>query len=152
MRIWILAVSLLFVSIAYAGDSVDPVLDRLAKVDRFAFGGTGFAGVISSGEKDYRVILSRPSARLDFEKLFVIGNSQGKSYALMGIRTLDPGRFKQISRPLRGSSEEVVTQSGCIVYHESLGTVLNRIDAGSYLLYGSRQRGSKKQPLTTRNS
>ena len=137
MRIWILAVLLLFVNIAHAGDSGDPVLDRLAKVDRFAFGGTGYAGVISSGEKDYRVILSRPSALLDFEKLFVVGNSQGKSYALMGIRALDPGRFKQISRTLRGSTEEVVTQSGCIVYHESLGTVLKRIDYGAYSLYGS---------------
>lgn len=137
MRIWILAVSLLLVSIARAGDSVDPVLDRLAKVDRFAFGGTGYAGVISSGEKDYRVILSRPSALLDFEKLFAMGNSQGKSYALMGIRALDPSRFKQISRPLRGSTEEVVTQSGCIVYHESLGAVLKRIDAGAYFMYGS---------------
>jgi len=136
MRIWILAVSLLFVSIASAGDSVDPVLERLAKVDRFAFGGTGYAGVISSGEKDYRVILSRPSALPDFEKLFVTGNSQGKSYALMGIRALDPARFKQISRPLRGSTEEVATQRGCIVYHDSLGTVLKRIEAGSYFLYG----------------
>jgi hypothetical protein len=138
MRIWILAILLMFAGIAHAGDSVDPVLNRLAKIDRFAFGGTGYAGVISSGGKDYRVILSRPSALLDFEKLFVVGNPQGKSYALMGIRTLDPGRFKQISRPLRGSTEEVVTQSGCIVYHESLGTVLQRIDAGAYFLYGSR--------------
>jgi hypothetical protein len=137
MRIWLLGLSLLFVRIAYGGDSVDPVLERLAKVDRFAFGGTGFAGVISSGEKDYRVILSRPSALLDFEKLFSVGNVQGKSYALMGIRTLDPTRFKQISRPLRGSTEEVVTQSGCIVERESLGTVLKRIDAGAYFLYGS---------------
>jgi hypothetical protein len=137
MRIWILAVSLLFVRIAYAGDSVDPVLERLGKVDRFAFGGVGFAGVMSSGEKDYRVILSRPSALLDFEKLFSAGNAQGKSYALMGIRTLDPARFRQISRLLRDSTEEVVTQSGCIVYHESLGTVLKRIDAGAYFLYGS---------------
>jgi len=127
----------MFVSIAHAGDSVDPVSDRLAKVDRFAFGGTGYAGVISSGEKDYRVILARPSALLDFEKLFAVGNSQGKSYALIGIRTLDPSGFKQISPSLRGSTEEVVTQSGCIVYHESLGAVLKRIDAGAYSLYGS---------------
>src|SRR5258708_18440904 len=87
--------------------------------------------------KDYRVILARPSALLDFEKLFAMGNAQGKSYALMGIRTLDPARFKQISRPLRGSTEDVVTQSGCIVYHESRGTILKRIDAGSYFLYGT---------------
>jgi len=137
MRIWILAVSLVLASFARAGDSVDPVLDRIAKVDRFAFGGTGYAGVMSLGEKDYRVILTRPSALLDFEKLFSVGNAQGKSYALMGIRTLDPARFKQISLPLRGSTEEVVTQSGCIVDHESFGSVLKRIEAGAYVHYGS---------------
>jgi hypothetical protein len=137
VRTWILAVSLVLASFGHAGDSVDPVLDRLAKVDPFAFGRTGFAGVISSGEKDYRVILSRPSALLDFEKLFSVGNAQGKSYALIGIRALDPVRFKQISRPLRGSTEEVITQSGCIVDHESFGTVLKRIDAGDYFLDGS---------------
>ena len=132
MRTWILAASLIFVSIAHAGDSVDSTLDRLARVDRFAFGGTGYAGVISMGEKDYRAILSRPSAEADFEKLLAIGNPQAKSYALVGIRALDPTRFKQISRPLRDSTEEIVTQSGCIVYHESLGVVLKRIDAGNY--------------------
>jgi hypothetical protein len=136
MRTWILAVLLVFVSPAHAGDSVDPVLDRIARVDRFAFGGTGYAGVISQGEKDYRAILSRPSAEADFEKLFAVGNSQGKSYALVGLRALDARRFKQISRSLRNSTEEVVTQSGCIVYHESIGVVLRRITAGDYSFYG----------------
>jgi hypothetical protein len=128
----------MFVSIAHAGDSVDPVMDRLANIDQFAFGGTGYAGVISQGEKDYRVILARPSAEVDFEKLFAVGNPQGKSYALVGIRALDTTRFKQISRPLRDSIEEVVTQSGCIVYHESLGVVLRRITAGDYAAYSRR--------------
>ena len=132
MRTWILTVSLILVSLAHAGDSVDSVLDRLAKVDRFAFGGTGFAGVTSKGETDYRLILSRPSAEADFEKLFAVGNPQGKSYALVGIRALDPSRFKKVSGPLRDSTEEVVTQSGCIIYHESLGVVLRRITAGDY--------------------
>lgn len=135
MRISILAVSLMFVSIAHAGESVDPVMDRLAKADRFALGGTGYAGVISQGEKDYRVILARPSAEADFEKLFAVGNPQGKSYALVGIRALDLSRFKQVSVPVRDSTEEVITQSGCIVYHVSLGVVLRRITAGDYAMY-----------------
>jgi hypothetical protein len=128
----------MFVSIAHAGDSVDPVMDRLAKVGQFAFGGTGYAGVISQGEKDYRVILARPSAEADFEKLLAVGNPQGKSYALAGIRSLDPSRFKQVSGPLHDSTEEVVTESGCIIYHESLGVVLRRITAGDYALYSRR--------------
>jgi len=138
MKIWILVIWLAFVSIAHAGDSIDPVLDRLARVGRFAFGGTFYAGVISEGEKDYRVILSRPSAEADFEKLFAVGNPQGKSYALVGILRLDPSRFKQVSSPFLDSTEKVVTQSGCIVYYESLGVILRRIAAGDYLAHSRR--------------
>ena len=132
MKTWILAASLIFVSIDHGGDSVDLAFERLAKIERFAFGGTGYAGVTSQGENDYRLILSRPAAEADFEKLFAVGNPQAKSYALVGICTLDRSRFTQISQPLRDSTEEVVTQRGCIVYHESHGVVLKRIDAGSY--------------------
>ena len=142
MKTRILAALLMLVSIAHAGDSVDPILDRLAKVDRFAFGGTGFAGVISRGEKDFRIILARPSAEADFEKLLAVGNAQAKAYALVGIRGLKPSRFGQISGSLRDSTDEVVTQSGCIVYHEPFRVVLKRVHAGAYLLYTGPQQVS----------
>jgi hypothetical protein len=141
MRAWILA-SLILVSIAHAGDSSDPALDRLAKVDLFAFGGTGFAGVISRGERDYRVIMSRPSAEVDFEKLFAVGNAQAKLYALVGIRTLDRSRFQRISGPLRNSAEEVVTQHGCIVDHEPFRAVLQQIEAGNFSVYSGAKATS----------
>ncbi len=139
MKTWIPAVLLLFVSLAQAGDSLDPVLDRLAKIDRFAFGGTGYAGVISEGQKDYRRILSRPSAEADFEKLLAVGNAQAKSYALVGIHTLAPGRFKQLSRALRDPTGEVVTQSGCIVDRQSFRAILKQISAGKFSSYGGAQ-------------
>ena len=63
---------------------------------------------------------------------------EGKSYALAGIRSLDPSRFKQVSGPLRDSTEEVVTERGCIIYHESFGVVLRRITAGDYAPYSRR--------------
>jgi hypothetical protein len=113
-------------------ETADPVFERLAKVDRFAFGGIGVAGTISQGEKDYKVILSRPSALADFERLLSTGNVQARAYALGGIRKLDGKVFKELARPLRDSKEEVVTQSGCIQFHESLGAVLKLIDTGVY--------------------
>jgi hypothetical protein len=131
----ILATVIVTVAIAHAGDSDDPVLGRLAKVGRFAFGGTGFAGVISRGERDFRRIQVRPSAEADFEKLLAVGNPQAKAYALVGLRHLDTKRFKQLSASLRGSTEEVVTQHGCIVSQESFGTILKNIDAGAFLMY-----------------
>src|ERR1700730_10598275 len=98
----------------------------------FAFCPTGYAGIISQGEKDYKLILSRPSAMADFERLFSAGNPQAKSYALLGIRAANPNRFKELSSSLRDSKEDVTTQSGCIVFQESLGDVLKHIERGDY--------------------
>jgi hypothetical protein len=64
--------------ITYAAERSDPIVDRMAEVNLFAFGGVGFAGVISEGERDYRLILSRPSAQADFEKLFAVGTLEAK--------------------------------------------------------------------------
>jgi hypothetical protein len=75
---------------------VDLPFNRLSNVDLFAFGPTGIAGVISQGEKDYRLILSRPAAMTELERLLSVGNSQAKCYALVGIRTISPSRFKEL--------------------------------------------------------
>jgi len=128
----VFAVLLLCASLAHAGDTADPILDRLSKVDIFAFGRIGYAGTISRGERDYRLILSRISAETDFEKLFAVGNAQAKAYALVGIRALDQKRFMQLSQPLRDSTEEVITESGCIVGHEPFEALLKRIGAGEF--------------------
>jgi hypothetical protein len=132
MRLWIITALLLAAAAAQSGGSSDSTFERVAKVDRFAFGGIGYAGVISQGEKDYKVIFSRPSAMADFERLLLVGNSQAKGYALVGIRALGPSRFKELSHSMRDSKEGLLTEKGCIVSHEPLGVVLNRIEAGEY--------------------
>lgn len=106
----------------------DPIVARLATVDRFAFGGIGVAGVTSQGERDYELLLSRPSALALFEELYREGNLQGKSYALVGIHRLDPAQFKELAAPLHGSIDEVITQSGCIVGREPFREVVRRIE------------------------
>jgi hypothetical protein len=134
MKAWIVFVLAVFLSAASAQVSapVDAIFERLSKVEMFAFGPTGYAGTISQGEKDYKLILSRPSAFADFEKLLSAGNPQSKAYALVGIRAVNTNRFKELSGSLRDSNEGVTTQSGCIVFHEVLGAVLKRIEAGDY--------------------
>jgi hypothetical protein len=52
MRFSIIAALLLATAAAQSGGLRDSTLDRLTKVNRFAFGGIGYAGVISQGEKD----------------------------------------------------------------------------------------------------
>ena len=128
----IVVAGLISAAVGQGGNSVDTTFQRLAKVDRFAFGGIGYAGVTSQGEKDYKLVLSRPSAMDDFEKLLAIGNPQAKSYALVGIRSLNPKRYEELSRPFHDSKDNVVTQSGCIEWREPLSKVLQRIEAGEY--------------------
>jgi hypothetical protein len=70
----------------HKGKSPDALLNRMAKVHAFAFGGVGFGFATSEGELDYRTLLARPSAREDFERLFAMGNAQAKCYALVGLR------------------------------------------------------------------
>ena len=118
--------------LAQAGPPADPTLNRLAGVGIFAFGGVGFAGVTSQGEKDYRVILSGSSALAEFETLFATGNPQAKAYALVGILALDVRRYEQLSAPLRQASLKVTIQHGCVISYVPFSAILKGIDAGGY--------------------
>lgn len=126
----LLLATIVLLSIPQTGQ--DAVLDRLAKVQQFAFGPTGYAGVVSEGEKDYKTVLARRTALADFEKLFAEGNVQAKSYALVGIHKLNPVRFKQFAMPLIKSSEKVSIEEGCIVSYEPFNRVLIEIAVGKY--------------------
>lgn len=74
--------AMLLGSVAQSVQPVDTVVERLTKVEIFAFGGVGYAGTTSPGEKDYKAILSRPTALADFEQLYSSGNAMAKAYAL----------------------------------------------------------------------
>ncbi|HEY6230605.1 MAG TPA: hypothetical protein VIW64_05030 [Pyrinomonadaceae bacterium] len=128
----LLITALLVTAVPQAVQPVDPTFERLAKVERFAFGPVGYAGVMSSGEKDYRAMLARSSAMADFERLFSSGNLQAKCYALVGIRKLSPQRFKDLAQSLRSSTEQVATMQGCIIFRVLLGDVIKQIDAGKH--------------------
>ena len=50
---------LLGFGIAESEAIADPILNRLAHVPQFAFGGVGYAGAISQGQKDCKSVLAR---------------------------------------------------------------------------------------------
>jgi hypothetical protein len=130
MKLWFIT-ALLFLAVPQTTQP-NAVLERLARVERFAFGPTGYAGVTSAGEKDFSTVLGRSSAVTDFEKLFAEGNIQAKSYALVGIHRLNPTRFKELARPLRDSKESVATMKGCIISDEPFTYILKQIESGKY--------------------
>ena len=124
----------LLCSVAPAQDTLSAAVKSIAKTGVFAFGGVGFAGKISQGEIDFRVIQSQPPAVAlgSLEKIYAIGDPAAKSYALVGIRQLDGKRFKELLQSLEGSQEKVLTMQGCIIERHHLADVAKAIDAGSY--------------------
>jgi hypothetical protein len=98
----------------------------------FAFGGVGFAGVTTQGEKDFDQILASPSAEASFEKLLATGSPEAKSYSLVAIRRLNPEKFKTLSAPFADSKVEVHTAQGCILAKKSLAEIVKNITAGAY--------------------
>jgi hypothetical protein len=135
-----MALSMILCCILAAQDTLSPAMERLAKTERFAFGGVGIAGVTSPGEKDFRVIVSQPpEIALDrFEKLYATGNAQAQAYALAGIRKLDPKRFKQLLGSVKNSNKPIVTMAGCIVDRQTFGAVAREIESGHYDLWIER--------------
>ena len=131
MNFWLIPI-LLLVPVPHSAHSPDAVVERLAKTGVFAFGPVGYAGIISPGEKDYRTVFNRSSAKVDFEKLYSTGNLQAKCYALAGIHMLNPTRFSELVQPLRDSKETVTTMSGCILSREAFGDIIKQIESGRF--------------------
>jgi hypothetical protein len=132
---WSFMILMLLCSVAVrADDSVASAIKRLSTVERFAFGGVGYAGVTSKGEIDFKMILSQPQATAlsAFEELYATGNPQGKSYALSGMKKLNPQRFKELLAALGTSTDEVEVMRGCIVSHEPLLDIAKQIERGKF--------------------
>ena len=104
-------------SIGYSQETKSAAIPSIENAKVFAFGGIGYAGITSQGEKDFRVLVSQPAnvAISDFELIYVSGNSEAKSYALAGIRQLDPKHFKEMLLSLKNSTENVETMEGCVI-------------------------------------
>ena len=106
--------------------------EQLLSVRCFAFGGVGYAGVISKGEKAYRAIAGSTNAVALFSAALTNGNAQAKLYALCGIRHFAPRTFDAHSKSLLIANPQVETMSGCLVSNEFATNVVARIASGSY--------------------
>lgn len=134
MKLWIVIGTLLMSLTAFSQDSVSVAIQSLSNSNVFAFGGTGYAGKRSDGEKNFRVLMTQPReiALSTFEQLFSSGNPQAKAYALAGIKKLDRDRFKQLRMSLKSSNEIVTTMSGCVVEEMPLSKVTDMVDQGAF--------------------
>jgi hypothetical protein len=132
MRRWVPLVLLIATFFAKAQNTRSEAIERISRTNVFAFGGVGFAGTTSDGEKDFRVIISLPSAAKDFETIYATGTPEAKGYALAGMRELAKVRFKELLRSLQSSQAQLETMQGCIRERRSLVKVAREIDSGRY--------------------
>jgi len=109
--------------------------EQLLSVRCFAFGGVGFAGVTSEGEKAYRAIAAGTNALALFSAALTNGNAQAKLYVLCGIRQLAPLTFDAHAKSLLIANPEVETVSGCLMRREFATNVVARIASGTYDVY-----------------
>ena len=112
---------------------------QLLSVRCFAFGGVGYAGVTSEGEKAYRAIAAGTNALALFSAALTNGNAQAKLYALCGIRQFAPRTFEAQSKSLLSANPQVETMSGCMVSNEFATNVVARIASGSYDVHFKKQ-------------
>src|SRR6185369_13177997 len=113
--------------------------EQLLSVRCFAFGGVGYAGVTSEGEKAYRAIAGSTNAVALFSAALTNGNAQAKLYALCGIRQFAPRTFEAQSKSLLSANPQVETMSGCMVSNEFATNVVARIASGSYDVHFKKQ-------------
>lgn len=101
----------------------------------FAFGGTGYAGSISEGEKQFFKIYNDHRAAEHFDEIFQRGTDEAKIYALCGLYELDRQRFKELTRNPRALPARVEMMNGCIGFHQSGEKIVEKIAAGGYSDY-----------------
>jgi len=117
-------------TLAAAEDAADAAVKRLSSVGLYALGGVGFAGAITQGTRDYRMLLAQPKpvAEAAFERLYVSGNAQARAYALTGMKKVNPARFKEMLVSAEDSTAMVNTARGCILSREPLMAIAMGLD------------------------
>ena len=149
-------VALMLISLCFAAraqDAATALVAHLTSTPFFAFGGVGYAGVVSQGEIDFHLLMSqpRPVAQESFGTIYATGNAESKAYALAGIRELDPQEFERLFALLSHSNEKISTMVGCLVEKRSLIDVAGELKAGKYDYWikrpPARPLSQKQKPL-----
>ena len=112
--------------------SYDRAIERAPE---FAFGGIGYGGNLSPGERGFFEVFDRPGAAENFRQIYRRGNAQAKMYALCGLHELDPSAFEQLVAAAGSLPGEVRVMSGCIAYRRSGSEIAGMISDGHYSDY-----------------
>ena len=105
------------------------VVEQLAKIPHFAFGGTGIAGTTSEGEILFNEIRAQPNASTNFLHILENGNPQGQCYALAGLHGVN---MDERANAFLSSNTPVQCISGCMMFTDKMGAVASNILSGEF--------------------
>ncbi|HVU16109.1 MAG TPA: hypothetical protein VHD32_04255 [Candidatus Didemnitutus sp.] len=125
----------------------DPDVQRLIKADMFAFGGVGFVGRISDGEKAFGAIVRKKEAIRFIVAAFEYGGEHARCYALVALRETSPSLFREsIARVRKTPPKKITVMSGCVMSHMKPETVYDAIEAGTYAEWFKHYEERAEQP------
>jgi len=109
--------------------------DQLSHESIFAFGGVGYAGTTSDGEKAFRTLRTLPTTQaLELsERLLKSGSPQAKAYALVELYALDRKGFR--ARIATVPDITVSTMQGCLMGKAKLTEIARQVEAGLFDAY-----------------
>jgi hypothetical protein len=114
----------------------DADVQRLVSVEWFAFGGIGYAGMTSVGEKAFGALVKKKEAIRYILAAFDYGNPEARCYALVALRESSPKLFSERLASFRKQlPKKITTMCGCIVSEDKPSDVLAAIEAGKYAEY-----------------
>lgn len=98
----------------------------------FAFGGVGFAGAISSGERYFQEILKSEDPAEGFAEWYEKGNNAEKAYCMVGFFYFDRQRYETIKKQYIDKEVTIPEMNGCLVLTLPLQQLIARIETGQY--------------------
>ena len=102
------------------------------RIDYFAFGGVGFAGIISEGEKKFERLRGRGNALEEFLTWYKNGTSEERAYCMLAFHELDHERYDRLKTELLKGDEGFSHASGCEIYETSWKRMFKDIESGIY--------------------
>jgi hypothetical protein len=131
------AIGLLGVGLSPMLNAANPVaLSPIEQAPIFGIGPMGIAGQPPAAENHLRELVKQPHARERLVKVLRTSTTEeGRMYALLGLKQVDPKEFQQRSKAYATKTNAVsVSIGGCLVSQQAVSNVVAEIKSGHYRL------------------
>jgi hypothetical protein len=141
--IWIFA-AMLLLAVCIESKCMDvtitngpPVYSKISFIKEFAFGGIGFGGTTSNGEKIFQNIFSSSDPLSGFKKLYAEaeGNNEAQMYAMVAFYYLDKKEFERLKAECKGKKIQISCMMGCCGSQQSLDELIVQVENRNYDAY-----------------